>query len=209
MWSLPLLAQGADWIALEKPAGLNIHSEDGEAGLVVQASALFDCPLWPVHRLDKVTSGIVLLATSAQGAARLGALFAQHQMYKTYLAQSSFKPKKKQGRIKGDMKKGRNGNWLLTHDQTNPAITDFTSQFDEATHKRLFILRPLTGKTHQLRVAMKSLGSPIDGDTRYGGQPADRTYLHAYRLSWQDDLSGQQIDLLCPPSDGVWITPIL
>jgi tRNA pseudouridine32 synthase/23S rRNA pseudouridine746 synthase len=201
-----LLAQGEDWLAIDKPAGISMHSEEEEAGLVVQASHQFERPLWPVHRLDQVTSGILLLATSAAGAARFGELFAQHKIHKTYLAQSGFKPKKKQGWIKGDMEKGRNGSWLLARTLTNPAITYFTSHFDEKLQKRLFILTPKTGKTHQLRVAMKSLGAPIDGDSRYSGLPTDRTYLHAYQLEWFDEPTQQTLKLTCPPTLGLWAT---
>ena len=66
-----------------------------------------------------------------------------------------------------------------------------------APNLRLFILQPKTGKTHQLRVAMKSLGSPILGDALYGGDSADRTYLHAYQLSF--DYFGQAIQIKGEP----------
>ncbi|MFY9179092.1 MAG: TIGR01621 family pseudouridine synthase [Venatoribacter sp.] len=203
-----VLNQGQDWLALHKPAGINIHSEDNEAGFVVLASQQLGQPLWPVHRLDKVTSGILLLATSAAGAARLGNLFAAQKIHKVYLAQSGFKPKKKQGWIKGDMEKGRNGSWLLKRSMNNPAITYFTSHYDENLKKRLFILEPQTGKTHQLRVAMKSLGAPIDGDIRYGGIDSDRTYLHAYRLAWEDEPVQEKVCITCPPSSGQWSTEL-
>lgn len=202
-----LLARGSDWIALNKPAGIGMHTEDDETGLVVQASAAFGQPLWPVHRLDKVTSGILLLATSASGAARLSALFADHQMRKYYRAQSHSRPQKKQGWIKGDMSKGRNGSWLLQRSLNNPAITRFISAYDEPSQTRTFLLHPLTGRTHQLRVAMKSLGSPIDGDQRYGGTEADRTYLHACALCWDEtnaDGSTTPVRLICPPAEGDW-----
>lgn len=180
-----------------------MHSEN-EAGLVVQASNVFKRPLWPVHRLDRVTSGILLLATSKEGAARLGELFAKQDMNKWYLAQSRLKPKKKQGWVKGDMAKGRNGSWLLKRSMDNPAITYFISHFDETNQQRIFLLQPKTGKTHQLRVAMKSLGAAIDGDSRYAGAVADRTYLHAYALSWFDSALNETVQLLCPPQQGHW-----
>lgn len=201
---IPVIVQGTDWLAIHKPAGINIHSEDNKPGLVVLLSEQLQRPLWPVHRLDKVTSGILLLATSAAGAARLAELFANRQIEKTYLAQSQKKPCKKQGWIKGDMVKGRNGSWLLKRSIDNPAVTYFSSQYDDVLGVRLFILQPHTGKTHQLRVALKSLGSPIDGDDRYGGVSADRTYLHAYKLCWKEN--EQRIEIVCPPSEGIWAT---
>lgn len=203
--SFTLLAQGTDWLAIDKPINMGMHTEADELGVVVQASQFFERPLWPVHRLDKVTSGILLLATSQEGAARLSELFAQQQIEKFYLAQSALRPKKKQGLIKGDMTKGRNGSWLLKRSMENPAMTRFVSHFDAASGTRLFLLKPITGRTHQLRVALKSLGSPIDGDQRYGGVQAERTFLHAYALRWQE--FGQYQEIICPPSAGyLWVT---
>ena len=199
---LTVLCDHPDWLALHKPVGISMHSDDGQPGLVVIAVNQLGIPLWPVHRLDKVTSGVLLLAKNATTAARLSTLFAEHRMQKFYLAQSQGKPAKKQGWIKGDMVKARKGCWMLTRSMENPAITRFISHFDKASGKRLFLLKPMTGKTHQLRVAMKSLGCPIEGDERYGSIPSDRTYLHAMFLCWQDDDGQHRIH--CQPDCGQW-----
>ena len=198
---LQIITETNDWLAINKPAGIGMHSEES-AGLVVLASAQLNQPLWPVHRLDKVTSGILLLAKNKTAAARLSALFAEHKVQKYYLARSAQKPKKKQGWIKGDMAKSRNGSWKLLRSQNNPAITRFLSSFNPELNCRLFLLMPKTGRTHQLRVAMKSLSSPIDGDQRYAGNDADRTYLHAYAIRFEDN--GKTNALLCPPDVGNW-----
>jgi len=199
---LDVIQQTDHWLALYKPEGINMHSEDGEAGIVVLASEQLGMPLYPVHRLDKVTSGLLLLAKDSATAARLSALFAEHNIQKYYLAQSSGKPSKKQGWVKGDMAKGRNGSWLLKRSMENPAITRFISSYDDTLKQRLFLLMPKTGKTHQLRVALKSLGCPIEGDSRYAGKATDRTYLHAYALHWQDDDGVHQITALA--KTGTW-----
>ena len=101
------------------------------------------------------------------------------------------------------MQKARNGAWKLCQSKENPAITRFESVSCEP-NLRLFILKPQTGKTHQLRVAMKSLGSPILGDTLYGKntENIDRTYLHAARL--QFEFKGQAFDVFIPPKEGEW-----
>lgn len=199
---LSVIARHPDWLAIYKPEGLGMHSEGDEQGIVVIAAEQFGCRLWPVHRLDKVTSGVLLLATSAEAAARLSALFAEHQIQKYYLASAAGKPAKKQGWIKGDMLKARNGSWKLARSQNNPAITRFISHFDAQHGDRLYLLKPLTGKTHQLRVALKSLGCAIRGDQRYGGDDADRTYLHAMTLRWSDDDGAHIISAL--PRSGRW-----
>ena len=107
-----------------------------------------------------MTSGLLILALNAESAAEFFRLFAEHHIQKTYLALSNQKPKKKQGLIVGDMQKARNGAWKLCPSKENPAITRFESVSCEP-NLRLFILKPQTGKTHQLRVAMKSLGSQM------------------------------------------------
>lgn len=193
-----IVCNNDSWLAINKPAGINMHSEDGQAGLAVQLAEQLNCPLWPVHRLDKVTSGLLLFAKNKKTTAELSALFAQRLVDKYYLAISSHKPAKKQGWVKGDMSKSRNGSWKLQRTRHNPAITRFVSHYDEQTQKRLFLLNPRTGKTHQLRVAMKSLSAPIDGDQRYAGVAAGRTFLHAYALCFAD----QQI--ICPPVAEGW-----
>lgn len=159
--------QHQDFIIIDKPAGISVHKDDQAEGLTQQlAKQLGVEQVWLVHRLDKVTSGLLILALNPTSASYFGELFAQHQIQKTYWALATAKPKKKQGKIIGDMAKSRNGSWKLCHSTENPAITHFHS-ISIAPHLRQFILQPKTGKTHQLRVAMKSLGSPILGATSF------------------------------------------
>lgn len=203
----PVLASSSDWLAILKPEGIGMHQETDAndqiiEGIVTRLQQQQQEELWPVHRLDKVTSGVLLLARNAEAAARLSQLFADHRIQKYYLARSSSRPKKKQGWIKGDMEKIRNGSWRLAHSTNNPAITRFDSCFEERLQKRLFLLQPFTGKTHQLRVALRSLGAPIDGDERYKGETADRTYLHAMALCFED--KGQQHRIVQLPVSGNW-----
>ncbi|WP_026957678.1 TIGR01621 family pseudouridine synthase [Aliagarivorans taiwanensis] len=192
MNSLTKVLEHRDFIVISKPSGLNFHSEDGELGVVERARQQFECELWPVHRLDKLTSGLLILATNKAAAAHFQELFSQGLINKYYLALASAKPKKKQGLVKGDMQKGRNGSWLLARSQDNPAITQFFS-YSLAPQRRLFLLKPHTGRTHQLRVAMKSVGAPILGDKRYSGEDFLRGCLHAYALDF--DWQGEQIQL--------------
>jgi tRNA pseudouridine32 synthase / 23S rRNA pseudouridine746 synthase len=184
-----------DFFVFLKSTGLSFHQENGKSGLMDLARQLTqENNLFPVHRLDQMTSGLVLVARHAHAAHNFGHLFTQGKIEKHYLALSAKAPRKKQGWIKGSHVKGRNGSWRLgpmpSPEELNPApvaITQFISTAAQTGH-RLFILRPHTGRTHQLRVAMKSLGSPILGDDRYGGAHADRGYLHAWslRFDWHD-----------------------
>jgi len=201
---LDIIYQTDDFIIIYKPCELSVHKDQSEIGLTTLLAEQLGVPqVWLLHRLDKVTSGLLILALNAESAAEFFRLFAEHRIQKTYLALSNQKPKKKQGLIVGDMQKARNGAWKLCQSKENPAITRFESVSCEP-NLRLFILKPQTGKTHQLRVAMKSLGSPILGDALYGKktEKIDRTYLHAARL--QFEFKGQAFDVLTPPKEGEW-----
>ena len=201
---LDIVYQTDDFIIIYKPCGLSVHKDQSEIGLTtLLAEQLGVSQVWLVHRLDKVTSGLLILALNAESAAEFFRLFAEHRIQKTYLALSNQKPKKKQGLIVGDMQKVRNGAWKLCPSKENPAITRFESVSCEP-NLRLFILKPQTGKTHQLRVAMKSLGSPILGDALYAKntENIDRTYLHAARLKFE--FKGQAFDVFTLPKEGEW-----
>lgn len=198
--TIQILAQTDDFVLIDKPAGLDFHQNDEQDSLIEllrQQTGLAD--LLTVHRLDKMTSGLLLFARKPEIARELGEQFAEHQIEKFYLAISDAKPSKKQGKIQGGMEKGRGGNWKFVRTGGQLAITQFFS-YGLGEGLRLFLLRPRTGRTHQLRVALKSLGSPILGDERYAGSKADRGYLHAYALKFS--LQGNTYQYICPPSFG-------
>lgn len=214
MQTLAIVQTHPDWIIVNKPSGISMQQEQGQPDelsllqLTLATAQQYDINLqrlWPVHRLDKATSGLVIFAKSAEAAAQFGELFAHQKITKHYIALAQGKPKKKQGWVKGDMEKGRNGSWLLKRSLLAPAITYFNSCAIESVHGnaiRFYLVTPKTGKTHQIRVALKSLGCPILGDERYKGNPADRCYLHAFCLefNWQ----GKVISTKCEPAQGNW-----
>jgi tRNA pseudouridine32 synthase/23S rRNA pseudouridine746 synthase len=189
-----------EFLVINKPSNISVQNESHQSGILpILCQQLKVEQLWLVHRLDKVTSGILILAKNSQAAAIFGQLFEERQMEKYYLAISAKKPNKKQGAIKGGMKKVRDSKWMLDSSDTAVAISQFFS-FSIYQGLRLFLIKPLTGKTHQIRVALKSIGSPILGDELYKGLSADRTYLHAYciRFIYQK----KTICIICPPDKG-------
>ena len=200
---IPILFQNSDFIVVNKPAGLNFHSEE-LPGLVVLVQRQLDLQeLYPVHRLDKMTSGLLILALNKTTTQAFQTMFEHHQIEKFYIAISDQKPKKKQGWVKGDMLPARRGSWKLTNTHENPAITQFMSVSIQPG-ERLFLLKPKTGKTHQLRVAMKSLSVPICGDERYSdsnkAKLEQRGYLHAYAMRFK--LHNESFEFVCKPDNG-------
>ncbi len=202
--SIRVVLDHPDFFVIDKPHGISVQNElDAQGILPVMCAQQAVDKLWLVHRLDKVTSGLLILAKNAQAASTLGKLFEARAIEKYYLALGSPKPKKKQGTVSGAMKKIRDGKWAFSQGGTGIATSQFFSKSVSAGI-RLFLLKPLTGKTHQLRVMLKSLGSPILGDALYKGIEQDRTYLHAYCLRFE--YQGQLIQLTCPPFSGELFT---
>lgn len=179
-----IIADEADFLIISKSANVHFHSQDGAAGVVAQAEQDLGIKLFAVHRLDTPTSGLLILAKSAVAARQFTELFTAHKVQKYYLALATGKPKKKQGWVIGDMAKSRRSMFKLLRTIDNPAITQFFS-LSAAEGLRLYLLKPHSGKTHQLRVALASLGVPIFGDDLYGGEAAERCYLHAYCLHFR------------------------
>lgn len=199
-----VLHEDAAFVAIDKPAGIGMHDEEGVPGIITRLrDALSNPLLFPVHRLDKETSGVLLVGKGKPATAALSALFEQRLVSKYYWALSDKKPSKKQGSIKGDMARARNGSWKLMRTHNKPALTQFFS-FGLGDGNRAFLCKPLGGKTHQIRVALKSLGAAILGDQRYGGGESDRMYLHATRLSFQ--LNDVQYDIESRPNVGAHFT---
>lgn len=199
---IKIFFENSDFLVALKNAGVNFHSE-GEAGFVVQVSEQLGISLFPVHRLDKMTSGLVILAKNSETAAQFGNMFENREIEKYYLAISLRKPKKKMGWVKADMGAARRGDYKLLPTMNNPAITQFIS-CALRTHERFFLIKPHTGKTHQIRVALKSLGSPIAGDERYAqadvAREEDRGYLHAYALRFR--LNDKEFRFVSLPDKG-------
>ena len=200
---IPIVFQNHDFVVVNKPEGLNFHSEDLPGLVVLVQQQLAISEIYPVHRLDKMTSGLVILALNKKTAQAFQRMFEKHEVEKFYIAISDQKPKKKQGWIKGDMVAARRGDWKLTKTMQNPAVTQFISESIQPG-ERIYLLKPKTGKTHQLRVAMKSISAPICGDYRYADKikanQEERGYLHAFAITFT--LNAERFQFSCLPLTG-------
>jgi tRNA pseudouridine32 synthase/23S rRNA pseudouridine746 synthase len=200
-----IVANHENFLVINKPPGVSFHKDGKSPGLLDLLRKDYDlADIFAVHRLDKIASGLLLLAKNRKTAQNLSFQFQNRLVGKHYLAVSDRRPKKKQGLIVGDMKRTRRGAWKLLRTQKSPAVTQFFSTSID-TSMRLFLLKPHTGKTHQLRVALRSIGAPILGDPIYhpkerGHYQPDRTYLHCYALCFQID--GEVFRYQCKPEFG-------
>ena len=192
-----VIYRDGNMIALNKPAGLPVQGGSRVARhLDAMLDALrFDAADAPrlVHRLDRDTSGVLLLARHAAAARELTALFRSRQLQKLYWALVIGVPKPAQGRIDAPLAKrqvGAGERVIATAEGGQRAITDYT--LIETAGRRLswLALMPRTGRTHQLRAHTASVfGHPVVGDGKYGGEAAfpagfePRLHLHARALA--------------------------
>lgn len=188
-----VIARGEGWIAINKPAGLAVQ---GGSGTRLHIDAMlphaFPGQQSPrlVHRLDRDTSGVLVVATELAAARDWTHAFRQHQCEKTYLALVLGRPRKDQGLITAPLlKSGRPGaEKMVADDAGDEAETRYQLLDSAGDSISLLALRPKTGRTHQLRAHCVHLGCPILGDGKYGGKEVfpspsiNRMMLHAVSL---------------------------
>ena len=188
-------------LVAEKPAGLLSvpgRTAENQDCVVTRLQALYPDAL-TVHRLDQVTSGLLLHARGKAMQAALSAQFEQRQVYKRYVA------------VLEGMLDGEAGevdlplivDWpnrpkqQVDHERGKPALTRWRV-LTRAAGRTHVELEPVTGRSHQLRLHMASLGHPIVGDVLYGAQAAERVYLHACVLRFTHPLSGEPMTFISP-----------
>ena len=178
-------------IALNKPSGLAVQ---GGTNTHFHVDGLLDGLKFEqedrpklVHRIDKDTSGILLLARNRKYAELLTKAFREHSLQKTYLALTSGCPKQQSGEIKAPLEKI--GEKMMVSDKGQSAKTLYKVLDSVGEKFALIEASPLTGRTHQIRAHLESIGCPIVGDDRYFGAErkkfnlfADKLHLHAYKI---------------------------
>jgi len=146
-----------------------------------------------VHRLDKDTSGVLLVARTSSAASGLAQALAHRDASKVYWALTRGVPRQARGVIKGALaKEGERGNERMAisaDDDAKFALTEYAVVATAGSEFAWVAARPITGRTHQIRVHLASLGTPIVGDFKYGGaesrgkgEIADRLHLHARQI---------------------------
>lgn len=212
---LEIVYEDADLLCLNKPPGLVVHPAAGHwQGTLVNA-ILHHCadvsdgghPLRPgiVHRLDKDTSGCILVAKNDAAHAALARQFAERTAQKTYLAVVRGRPRATGGVVTGALARHpvhRQRMAISRRPEARAAETTWKVLQSEG-NLSLLECRPKTGRTHQIRVHLKHLGHPIAGDRVYGGgADFERQLLHAWKIAVAHPRTGERLEFQAPvPAD--------
>jgi 23S rRNA pseudouridine1911/1915/1917 synthase len=208
---LEILYEDPAVIAINKPAGMVVHSGAGRtSGTLVNAllhrfgqlsGVGGDVRPGIVHRLDQYTSGVILVARTDAAHRHLAQQFSSRKVEKTYIALVHGRVKSERGRVttpiaRDPVRRTRMTSRLATG---RAALTEFQvlKRFPQST---LLEVRIGTGRTHQIRVHLASIGHPVVGDKLYGAPPSPlgRYFLHAQRITFTTPDSGGQVTVTAP-----------
>ncbi len=217
---LDVIYEDNDLLVINKPAGMVVHPGAGNQHGTLVNAVLYRCPdlegvggmLRPgiVHRLDKDTSGLIVVAKNDRAHRALQAQFKAREVAKVYLALVYGVVEPPTGEISapiGRDTRDRKRMAVVPEALGRPAVTRYETLaiYKTASGERLTLLacRPLTGRTHQIRVHLAHIKHPLVGDAVYAGRrkppiPCPRQFLHAHRLTFRLPATGQEVTFTAP-----------
>ena len=220
---LDIVYEDPAMLVVNKPAGMVVHPAPGHPGGTLVNAVLAHCPELAasdedrpgiVHRLDRDTSGLILVAKSEKSRRALQRQFKERLVHKAYLALLDGHLQPAWGRVEAPVGRDphhRQRMKVLAGGREAATEYHVLEQFAHrvgpaAGEYTLIEAQPITGRTHQIRVHFASLGHPVVGDEVYGGRrtslPVPRQFLHARRLGFKHPSTGQRLEVEAPlPED--------
>jgi 23S rRNA pseudouridine1911/1915/1917 synthase len=197
-------------LVVDKPAGVVVHPSGGHGegtlvhGLLAHAVAGGDAPERPgiVHRLDRDTSGLLVVARSEDAHRKLQRMIRSRDLTREYTALVKGRVRSRRGRIEAAIGRDRHDPTRISLDTSHPrdAVTLFELR-EQLGERALLRVRLETGRTHQIRVHLAAIDLPVCGDPVYGvagDLGLERQFLHASRLAFVHPFTGEELDIVSP-----------
>jgi 23S rRNA pseudouridine1911/1915/1917 synthase len=199
-------------IAFNKPPGLPAQADKtGDKSLLQLGEIFTKSRLYPIHRLDRPASGVMLFAKTKTAVGSLSDQFKQRTVSKTYLAVVKDLPPEPSGTVRHFIKKNAKNNRseISTEESAGAQVAELKYRvLGSSDNYHLLEVELLTGRHHQIRAQLAAMGCPIKGDVKYGARRGnkDRSIdLHAWKLTFRHPVSGEQVELTAaPPSESIW-----
>jgi len=189
---LPVLYEDDQVVVINKPAGIAVHGGPGDLSTTVATwfvqrypseAAKFDAERpGVVHRLDKDTSGVLIMAKTPSAQAALSAAFAERETDKQYVAICDGSPARDRAVVEADIGRHPGDRTRMAISRRGRAARTEYSVLARGNDQALLLVHPFTGRTHQIRVHLAAVGIPVSSDRIYGKAGATRHLLHAWRL---------------------------
>jgi RluA family pseudouridine synthase len=205
--SMEFLYHDEHIVVVNKSAGLSVLPEGWEPDAPYLRQMLEDKygQIWVVHRLDKVTSGVMVFVLTAEAHRGLNRQFEKHEVEKIYQAIVEGVPPWNERTARHMLRTnvGRKHRTVVVHKRGKNSETHF-KVIKRGQDKALVEARPKTGRTHQVRVHLSALGFPLLGDVLYGASETgliERPALHAYSLGFTHPITGEHLNFISDPPD--------
>jgi len=206
--NIPILYEDEHLVVVDKPAGMLVVGAAGrrQQTVVDAVGRQLGARVFAVHRLDEDTTGVLVLARTAEARRALDGMFRSHAVVRVYLALVSRTPSPPAGTIESRLVEEQ-GVMRSVVGRGQRAVTHYETR-ERREGAALVECRLETGRRNQIRVHMAEIGCPIVGDRKYGwrrgrGASADRPLLHAWRLRLRQPITGAELRVEAPPGEAL------
>ncbi len=219
LWSMRLqdilLAETVSWFAVDKPSGISVECQPGASDTLEDLALHYGGGkkgIWIVHRLDRPTSGVVLMAKKKGALTKIQEQFRNGQVQKIYLARTQHKPDQEQGVLRHWLVKDQKAKTASALSYPEAHAQEALLRYQVDTFREsgwLWRIELLSGRFHQIRAQLSAVGCPILGDELYGGLPLpgfSGIALHAQELHFRDPDTGALVTIKAPlPETSAWL----
>ncbi|MBK7475117.1 MAG: RluA family pseudouridine synthase [Haliscomenobacter sp.] len=209
-----LLAETSSWFAVNKPSGISVERQPGASDTLEDLALNYaggKKGIWIVHRLDRPTSGVVLMAKKKGALTNIQEQFRNGKVQKIYLARTQHKPDQDQGALRHWLVKDQKAKTAraLSHPETSAQEALLRYHIVSCQESGwLWRIELLSGRFHQIRAQLSAIGCPVIGDTLYGGLSLPGypgIALHALELHFYDPNTGEPVTVRAPqPESPAW-----